>query len=82
MRGSIHYLQDASVLQDARQNVRSCRKNSKQCSVGCECTNCSNFDHRKEELRVAESEIAEIATDEEVSNDRRDRDIKGLGVWQ
>ena len=57
----------------------SCQKKSKKkSSVGCECTNCSNIDHREE---ATESEIAEIVIDEEVSNDRRDTDIEDVMDW-
>lgn len=56
----------------------SCCKNRKECSVGCECTNCSNINHGEE---VAESDITEVAIDEEISIDRsEDRDLEDIWI--
>ncbi len=40
----------------------SCRKNRRECSVGCDCTNCSNTTQLQEE--VTESEVTVVAIDE------------------
>ena len=49
--------------------LRGCRKNGKDCSVGCGCRNCDNY-AQEEERKDTENELAAIAIDEDLGNAR------------
>ena len=56
-----------------------CRKNGKDCSVGCGCRNCDNY-AQEEETKDTENELATIAIDEDLGNEKR-RDLDDIMDW-
>ena len=56
-----------------------CRKNEKDCSVGCGCRNCDNY-AQEEERKDTENELATIAIDEDLGNEKR-RDLDDIMDW-
>ena len=55
-----------------------CRKNRKDCPVGCGCRNCDNY--VQEERKDTENELATIAIDEHLGNEKR-RDLDDTMDW-
>ena len=56
-----------------------CRKNGKDCSVGCGCRNCDNYAQEKER-KDTENELATIAIYEYLGNEKR-RDFDDILDW-
>lgn len=47
-------------------NMRcGCRKNGRECSVGCECINCTNIPSHTEDIQGSDNSLADIAVEEE-----------------
>ena len=55
----------------------SCRKNKRECSVGCDCTNCSNTALLQEQ--ITESEVTGVAIDEEIRG--MDEEVDDIVDW-